>query len=695
MATDSPVCVTVSALDGGHLTLPERLFVTDADPEKRATVPSLAFLIRHPSPLPAGGSKVTRIVFDLGIKRDLSGYTPAQRAHIAQRQPVITDPDCAASLRSSKADKPLDPAKDIDFVILSHVHWDHVGTPSDFPRSTFVVGSGTLDLLKNGAGPLYPAELFNDDELPASRAVEFPAVPNGATVPAETPKHTPTPPDTAAILPASAAGWAWRPLAGFPAVLDFFNDGSMYVIDSPGHLFGHVNLLVRLAPRRYVYLGGDCCHDPRILSGEKGIAMYDDGRGGMRSVHVDTGVAARTLERIRDFVRERKLGGDEGEVEVEVVVAHDATWRERNRERFWPEQVSPTQPVFPNQHKHSGCSGEENTTMPSTPADTVAFIGLGVMGYPMAKNLRAGLGPYKKLLICDVNSNALHRFKEETEGKGPVEIVGNGFEAAKAANVVITMLPGSEAVKTVYVDPQTGILAGVAAAAAAQDDSTPPPGHKLIMECGTIESDTILAVAKTAEEVHGVTFVDAPVSGGPMAAEKATLTFMVGCPPSASATVFPLVKSHLQHMGNPEGIFLCGDVGAGTAFKIINNYLSAITSLAAAEALNIGVRAGLDPKLLTDVINVSGGQCWVTSKANPVPGVQPDVPSSRGYEGGFRIELCAKVLGMGSRLAEMVGARTVLDRPTLDAFGEAMADERYRGKDARVVYKWLNESERK
>jgi len=255
------------------------------------------------------------------------------------------------------------------------------------------------------------------------------------------------------------------------------------------------------------------------------------------------------------------------------------------------------------------------------------------------------------------------------------------------------MLPGSDAVKAVYLDQQTGILAGAAAAARGASSQ-----NKLIMECGTIETDTILSVARATQEMTDaadtLTFVDAPVSGGPMGAVDATLTFMVGCPPAASDRVFPLVKSYLQHMGNPEGIFLCGDVGAGTGFKIINNYLSAITSLAAAEALNIGVKAGLDPKLLTEVINVSGGQCWVTSKANPVPGVQPGVPSSRGYEGGFRIELCAKVLGMGSRLAEMVGARTVLDGPTLTALGEAIADERYAGKDARVVYKWLNESER-
>lgn len=261
------------------------------------------------------------------------------------------------------------------------------------------------------------------------------------------------------------------------------------------------------------------------------------------------------------------------------------------------------------------------------------------------------------------------------------------------------MLPSSDAVKTVYLDHETGILAGAVSAAKAQSNS--PPDQKLIMECGTIETDTILAVARATQdtstsELSGtLTFADAPVSGGPMGAEAGTLTFMVGCPPAASSEVFPRVKSYLQHMGNREGIFLCGDVGAGTAFKILNNYLSAITSLAASEALNIGVKAGLDPKLLTEVINASGGQCWVTSKSNPVPGVQENVPSSRGYEGGFRIELCAKVLGMGSKLAEMVGARTVLDVPTLRAFAEAMADERYRGKDARVVYKWLNESQRR
>jgi glyoxylase-like metal-dependent hydrolase (beta-lactamase superfamily II) len=347
-STETPVYVTVSALDAGHLTLPEHLFVTDADPGKRSTVPSLSFLIQHPSPSPRRSDSHVNLVFDLGIKRDLSGYTPAQRAHIAQRQPTVTDPDCAVSLRFGVSDVHgekrdaqrqvlLEPSTDIDMVLLSHVHWDHVGTPSDFAEAIFAVGSGTLDLLKNGAGPLYPAEQFNDDELPVSRTVEFPPVPdNEYEAGPYTPKHTPALAEAYAKLPSQAKNWAWRPLEGFPFALDLFGDESVFVVDSPGHLYGHVNLLARLGEHRYVWLGGDCCHDARILSGDKDIAMYEDGRGGMRSVHVDTGVARKTLDRIREFVQ-HKTG--QGKIDVEVVIAHDGVWRERNRHRFWPGKL--------------------------------------------------------------------------------------------------------------------------------------------------------------------------------------------------------------------------------------------------------------------------------------------------------------------------------------------------------------------
>ncbi|KAF2027313.1 Metallo-hydrolase/oxidoreductase [Setomelanomma holmii] len=325
MASDQPLIVlpapspsqtyvTISALQAGHLTLPEKLFVTDADLEKRATVPSLSFLIQHPSP--SNPSKISKLVFDLGLKRDFSGYRTAQQHHIAQRQPTTVSPDVAESLRKDG----LGPG-DVDTVILSHVHWDHVGTPGDFVNAEFVVGCGTMDLLKNGGGALYPAELFNHDELPAERTREFPPVRS----------------EDAARGFERKTGHEWKPLAEFPATIDFYGDGSVYVIDAPGHLPGHVNLFARIGPKKWVYLGGDCCHDSRILSGEKGIALYDDGRGGLRSVHADTDEAARTVARAARLLKRGKTqeeGG--GVVGVEVVVAHDRGWAESNKDRFWP-----------------------------------------------------------------------------------------------------------------------------------------------------------------------------------------------------------------------------------------------------------------------------------------------------------------------------------------------------------------------
>ncbi|KAF4948042.1 hypothetical protein FGADI_9933 [Fusarium gaditjirri] len=385
-----------------------------------------------------------------------------------------------------------------------------------------------------------------DDELPASRTVELPAVPfatkeDGYDAAPHAPKHTYEPSETVATLPRSFL---------------------------------------------------------------------------MRSIRVHFGVAKKTLDRAEKFAE--KMMVNEG-IEVE-------SYRIINM---------------------------------SSAADTIAFIGLGVMGNPMAVNLVKGLGSSKSFLVVDVKQEALNEFQDEVKGLGKVLVVQNGYEAAKAADTVITMLPTDTAVEAVYLDRNTGILAGTAVAAPHGN-----PAKKLLIECGTIETATINKIAKAAEEASSklpctLSFVDAPVSSGPMGAIDGSLTFIVGVPQAKSVKVFPQVEALLNHMG--KSIFQCCDVGAGTAFKIINNYLSAITSVAAAEALNIGVKSGLDPKLLSDVINVSGGQCWVTSKANPVPGVRPNVPSSNGYVGGFRIELCEKVLQMGSMLAEDVGAKTVLD----------------------------------
>lgn len=171
-----------------------------------------------------------------------------------------------------------------------------------------------------------------------------------------------------------------------------------------------------------------------------------------------------------------------------------------------------------------------------------------------------------------------------------------------------------------------------------------------------------------------------------MGAGTATLTFMIGCDPS----IADKVRSVVAMMG--KSIFHCGPVGAGVGVKLINNYLSGCSILAVSEALNIGVKMGLDPKVLTDILNVSSGQCWVTSKNNPVPGVQPDAPASKGYKGGFAIELATSVIELGVKTAESVDAKLTLAPALLHAFQSACEDPRCKGLDARVMYRWVSDT---
>lgn len=128
------------------------MFVTDADPKATKLVPSMCFLIQHPQ---SNGRPAERIVFDLGIKRDMSQYPAGMQDHLEKRQAIVNLPDTKASLESGG----LDLAKNIDYVILSHTHWDHIGMPTDYPKSRFVLESGTLHTVKHGA-PHYPPEMF-------------------------------------------------------------------------------------------------------------------------------------------------------------------------------------------------------------------------------------------------------------------------------------------------------------------------------------------------------------------------------------------------------------------------------------------------------------------------------------------------------------------------------------------------------
>lgn len=142
-------------------------------------------------------------------------------------------------------------------------------------------------------------------------------------------------------------------------------------------------------------------------------------------------------------------------------------------------------------------------------------------------------------------------------------------------------------------------------------------------------------------------------------------------------------------MGKESSIFRCGDLGAGLKTKVLNNYLSALTALATAETINIGIRGGLDPKKLNEIINASSGQNFNSSVNNPVPGLSPANAASHGYRGGFSIELCLGVLEIAVKAAEDLGAKTVLGKPMLEAYTEASRDERFKGKDSKVIYQFL------
>jgi 3-hydroxyisobutyrate dehydrogenase len=254
----------------------------------------------------------------------------------------------------------------------------------------------------------------------------------------------------------------------------------------------------------------------------------------------------------------------------------------------------------------------------------VAFIGLGNMGAPMARNLlKAG----HSLVVYDV-------VKHNVEALVALGAAGSGAadQAASQAELVITMLPSSPHVNRVYLDAH-GVLAGVGAGVPLIDSST-------------IDPHTARAVAAAAA-AHGNPMADAPVSGGTGGAEAGTLTFMVG----AEQPLFERIRPVLAHMG--KNIVHCGGGGTGQVAKICNNLLLGISMIGVAEAMNLGAALGIDPKVLAGVINTSSGRCWSSDTYNPYPGVMDNVPAARGYSGGFGTDLMLKDLGLATDAARL------------------------------------------
>ncbi|KAK6335427.1 hypothetical protein TWF696_002204 [Orbilia brochopaga] len=307
------------------------------------------------------------------------------------------------------------------------------------------------------------------------------------------------------------------------------------------------------------------------------------------------------------------------------------------------------------------------------------FVGLGQMGYPMAKNLRAKVPQADSLIIYDINESTTRQFVEEASD--PAHAAGASVTVAKSlqdvarnSETVITMLPQPKHVKAVYDDFMAAGLEN--------------PPSRLFIDCSTIDVKTSLDVG-AAVRALGHEFVDAPVSGGVVGASAGTLTFMLGAPDHIVSRVQPILErmgKRVVHMGKP---------GTGIVGKLANNYLLAISNLATAETMNFGIKLGLEPKTLASLINCSTGRCWPSEVNNPVPGVVETAPASREYQGGFGVSLMAKDLKLAIAAAELADAKLVLADSAKRMYDEAEVHEECKGRDFSVVYKYLQLLEKK
>jgi 3-hydroxyisobutyrate dehydrogenase len=257
----------------------------------------------------------------------------------------------------------------------------------------------------------------------------------------------------------------------------------------------------------------------------------------------------------------------------------------------------------------------------------IAFIGLGNMGGPMAVNLaKAG----HTVQAFDFSASACAKVREQG-----VKIAQSALDAVRDAQVVISMLPASKHVESLYLGAD-GLMEQIVAGA-------------LVIDCSTIAPATAQQVARAAAG-RGLLMVDAPVSGGTAGAAAGTLTFIVGGATEALEAARPV----LQAMG--KNIFHMGESGAGQVAKLCNNMALGVIMAVTGEAIALGVAHGLDPAVLSSMMAVSTGRSWATEVCNPWPGVLDSAPASRGYSGGFGSNLMLKDLGLAAEAAMQVQA---------------------------------------
>lgn len=207
--------------------------------------------------------------------------------------------------------------------------------------------------------------------------------------------------------------------------------------------------------------------------------------------------------------------------------------------------------------------------------------------------------------------------------------------------------------------------------------------ERLFIDCSTIDPLSSSDVANAAHSTGQGKFIDAPMSGGVIGAQNGTLTFMIGAAPelvSRATEILSLMGKRVVHLG-PQTSGLKG--------KLANNYLLALNNIATAEAMNMGVSWGVDATALADMINTSTGRCWPSEINNPVPGVIPQAPASKGYEGGFGTALMNKDLKLAMKAAQQFGIEPRLGPVAASIYAAVEGSEKYKGRDFSVVYKYL------
>jgi 3-hydroxyisobutyrate dehydrogenase len=280
---------------------------------------------------------------------------------------------------------------------------------------------------------------------------------------------------------------------------------------------------------------------------------------------------------------------------------------------------------------------------------TIAFLGLGNMGGPMAANLVAA---GHEVQGFDVVPAALDHARDRG-----IAVAADARAAVADADVVITMFPSGTHVLDAYRD---GLLAAAR------------PGT-LFIDSSTIDVADAIA-ARDLAVAAGHRGMDAPVSGGTVGAEAGTLTFMVGAEPDDFATAQPI----LEVMGGR--VVLCGGSGAGQAAKICNNMILGVSMIAVSEAFVLGEKLGLTNQALFDVASAASGQCWALTTNCPVPGPVPTSPANRDYQPGFAGALMAKDLGLALNALEQTGTAAELG-PLAAQIYQRFADEGGAGRD--------------